>query len=479
MLGVLTALEAVVIVALLLREPLIEPAQAPSFGETSDGSDRAPIPAPRTGELPKPDIAAHPAAVSTSTASPQLLEAPSSLDEGLGLMIVGTVRAADDQAIDDSLVWLKLSDRDDSFGISHGAYAIAGLEPGVIAVECEAVGYTSQVANLALDASRPIERHDFRLEAASIVPVALRTPEGQPLLREFEDARIPGRLWPLVSPEALVVGSPAPPTLDVDWIVFEQQPDPAEGDDAELVAQGWTGKLSVGRAPPFHVSLAWSSHVLDSRRVEDSAAGVVFTVPLSRFLDELCGVRARIIDAADRRPVAGFLAQLDNEQPVDVGEDGVLQLERVTPGGHLIYFYPPGAWQRIDGGSMVLRAPGSGDYERPSFPIKCLAGQVLDLGELAVRRTVIVRGRVTNGSGVPVVSTVQATLVDYGVGPGSVKTVLNAVVDVQDGSFTLHVVPGRWSFSAGPDSSASPRLVDVTDDVDDLRLIGVGAPVGN
>jgi len=482
LLGIVAALEAVAIAALLvLRPPSPEAgvegvAAGVRESARADARDAAPSPLPPARERPDDGSGDDRAATlpATATGSPQSLVAPALAGGEVGIVLCGMVAAADGEPIDDALVVLEFSDRDSDVGPVRGAWSAAGFAPGPVHVSCMAVGFLSQSLELELDASRPVERHDFRLELAPSIPVAFRTPDGQPLLPQLEAAMIPGKLRAIATLEApgaeLILD--ATPQLGA-WLQFGSAAR-QEGLDGELAGQGWTGLIKPNRPAPFFVSAVWGRQVLASERVTSANAQVTFSFALDTFFAALGSVRARVVDRADRRPVAGVLAQLDSTL-LDLGDDGTLLFERVAPGKHTLKLFPPGAWQHIAGDSTMMSAPGTGDYERLELAVECQAGQQLDLGDLAVQSTVTVRGRVTNAAGVPIVTTVTVRCADADAPAGDV--VLHPAVD-EHGGFVVHLVPGHWSFSAGPDSTAVVRVVDVTGDIDDLQIIGVGAPVG-
>ena len=473
-LALVAALEAVVIVALLTARLPSDEARIDSAPGATRESVADTDATPRSAPSIRPRDKGGDTLPAAPSAAPQAIVAPDAAGGELGIVIYGSVAAADGASIGDDRVVLGFSDRDSEVTPERGAWSAAGFSPGTVAVTCMAQGFLSQTRQLELDTSRPVERLDFRLQFAPFIPIAFRTPDGQPLLPQLEAAMIPGRVRAVATLEA--PGSEltgATPQLGA-WRQFGSRP-PTEDDDFEPFTQGWSGLIKPNRPPPFFISAVWGKQVLAVEPVTSPEARITFTFALDTFLAGLGSVRARVVDRADRRPVAGFLAQLDSTL-LDVADDGTLLFSRVAPGKHTLKLFPPGAWQHMGGGSTMMSAPGAGDYEQLELAVECQAGQQLDLGDLTVQSTVTVRGRVTNAAGAPIVTSVSVRAADADATAGD--AVLHPAVD-EHGGFLVHLVPGRWSFSAGPDSTAIPRVVNVTGDVDDVILIGVGAPVGN
>lgn len=480
-LGLIAAVEAVVIVVVLVlmtSEP--EPSTGARMPSPPDADVAPSFDVPGASDAPNDQTRAdHARALPRrmeSSDSPQPIVSPHAESDPVGILLCGTVAAENGHAIEGSDCRLRLSDSDVRIGVNHGAYAVGGLEPGPLKVTCSAEGYLSETASIELDAARPIERLDFLLASAPCVPVSLRAPDGRPLLQVLKQAKVPGRFRPIATVEPLTRDLPDDSLVISDWTLFTELESPS-GEDAEWHARGFDGVLRLSVPLPVHVGAGWGGQVVASERVVEDRVGVTFTLPVDAFLNELCAVRVRIVDATDRRPLSGALGQLDNISFIPCDDSGSLLFERVPPGKHRLFVHPPGSWQGQSGFFMFPNLAEAA-YDEADVALELAAGQQLDLGELPLQLTFAVRGRITDATGRPIAVEVTADRVDPSRDPALPQRSLRARVDETAGSFVLRLAPGRWDLRAGVDrSAAAPTLVDVRGDVDDVHVVGVGFPL--
>jgi len=476
-LGLVAALEAVVIVLLVVaRTPDTE--RAPSERVESPGSGqpeiplaatRAPEGAPREGRAPTgpgPETAN----------APQPLAAPPTDTAAVGILLCGTVTVSDGGTLENATVEVDKAVGESDVPVHAGTYSIAGLAPGPYTLSVHARGCVSRPVQVALDASRPIERLDLRVDRAPSIPVRIRTPDGQPLLALFDQAQLPERMYPVATQQAVAHELAEDQAFPMQtWTEFSKLKD---GEDAaELQAADWDGMLDVSVPLPLFVNLVWGRRVLDSQVVTAAGVSVSFSVSLDSLFAELSSVRVRVLDAESDRPLDGVLAHLDDDAFLEGDSTGVFSFDKVPPGPHVLRIHPPGSWMGLSG-SLVLAGADDATHEELIIPLDTLAGKPLDLGDLRVQRTVAVRGRVTDGGGRPLALDVIAIRMDTSSDLPSRSNRLVVRANGNDGSFALRVVPGRWSFATSQDSEApGAKILDIHGDIERLDLIGVDRPV--
>jgi hypothetical protein len=469
-LGLLVAIEAVAIVFLVmtraseaeraptLRAPTEQAAPVvPAFSPPSVDHEREAARSTELGAPPKTE--------------PQPLSAPRADTAAVGLVLCGTVTVDDGRPLGECTVEVDEGPIEAHVPVNQGTYSVAGLEPGLCTVSCSADGCLSRPVQVALDASRPIERLDLRLERLPVIPVRIRTPDGRSLLELFDEARLPGRLRPSVTLQAPSPLAPFGEEVSANWtdLVHGLADSPGE---VELKAAGWDGVLRVRVPLPVYVNLMWEQRVLATEAVTAPGAGATFTVDLDALLRELCTVRARVVDFDSGLPVDGALAELDKVY-LRGDASGVFVFERVTPGPNVLHIHPPGAWMGISD-SLVLSGANQATHSDANIAIDPKAGEPLDLGDLRLLRTVQVRGRVTDAAGQPLDTVVTATRVDVDTESKSRSSRLVVQPNGNDGTFSVRVVPGRWSFSPSSDAQApGAKLLDIRGDIEGVNLIGV------
>jgi hypothetical protein len=217
------------------------------------------------------------------------------------------------------------------------------------------------------------------------------------------------------------------------------------------------GVLTLTEAGPAWVSLVFASQVIDSRLVEPDANEVLFTLDPERLLAVLATVRATIVDAATKAPLAVDVWLHDDPWPMGPpsgtsGADGALVAEGVVPGSRFFCVAPDGYAQHVRRVSIV-------------------GGAVLDLGVVELHRSVTLAGRVHDAAGAPQVVELRWGRVDAVTGAidwvPQHSTVANA-----DGTWELKgLEPALWTVSTErpylyPGSEATAPLLSVANTFD-------------
>ncbi|HZJ69986.1 MAG TPA: carboxypeptidase-like regulatory domain-containing protein, partial [Planctomycetota bacterium] len=284
-LGAVAAIEAVAIVLLVMTRTA-EPERAPTLRAPTEQAEPAvPTFAPPSvdrerGAARSTDLGAPP------NAEPQPLAAPRADTGAVGLVLCGTVTVDDGRPLGECTVEVDEGPIEVHVPVHQGTYSVAGLEPGVCTVSCSADGCLSRPLQVALDASRPIERLDLRLERLPVIPVRIRTPEGRSLLELFDEAKLPGRLRPSVTLQAPSPQAPFGEEVSANWTDFVHGLADSPG-EAELKTAGWDGVLRVQVRLPVYVNLVWDRRVLATQSVSTASAGVSFTVDFEALMREL------------------------------------------------------------------------------------------------------------------------------------------------------------------------------------------------
>ncbi len=282
---------------------------------------------------------------------------------------------------------------------ASGHYSIAGVAPGAWSLRCGAVGYRDSSQDLDLSLSDPIVRRDLVLERTVALRIRVLAPGGQPL---SEALRATGARPIALLPVATL--EPPGPTMAAALGIhndtlgvgaFWDHGPPVEDLDPDCL-----GVLVLEHGLPVHVSLVSGSEVLETQRVEPGTAEVTFVVDPDAARASLGTVRFRVVDAESRNPLAGNVTYGNASMQVTGGplaEDGSKWLEGLAPGAYELMIFAAG-------------------YELLPREFELRSGEVLDLGEIALVREVVIEGRVVDAEGQPVMASFVLGWFDPGGG---------------------------------------------------------------
>lgn len=252
-------------------------------------------------------------------------------------------------------------------------------EPGAEAEESALAREAAHSAReaLAVAAEEPRAAPAAEPPASALdVLVLVRTPSGEP----FEQ-HVPRRAYPLV-----VVASrerPGERVPDGAWTIRDVPAVALDGTVAALPAllderaRGALVRLRLLEAGPQWLALVHEGEVLGRRRWTPGARELVFVLDPSALLAGWGTVRVQVVDGVEGAPVPELRAFVRLAEPVGgagrlvrfpAAREGVLELGALPPGSHELLLDAAGHWPVVE--RLAVRA-----------------GQVTDLGTLAMRRS--------------------------------------------------------------------------------------------
>ena len=282
--------------------------------------------------------------------------------------------------------------------VEAGRYSIAGLPAGEWIARASAEHYEAQERSLLL-ADDSIEQLDFELEPSRGGPIAVRfeTREGLDLLEA-----ITGPLNIMWSRSLHAIATAEPPRESLSMTSGFAHDRFGVGHwttpESARLLEGFHGLLVVEAAPPVYVSAVFRDIVLQTRRIEQREERLVFQIEPEQLRAQLSGLRLRVVEAASGAPLAGVRVALDTSQsgvpgqPTD--DNGELTLSGRLPGRMRLGVSAPE-------GLCAYRAL-----------VDLPAGEVLDLGNIALEPAVPLALRFVDSAGRPVRVVVQLALFD-------------------------------------------------------------------
>ena len=320
---------------------------------------------------------------------------------------------------------------------TYGAYEERGLAPGPLALRCHAPGFVADERLVVLDAARPEQREDFVLARTIEIPVRILGPGGAAEPRDPDLRGLGGALR--------VVATSAAPADAADLREGASSYQPASDGgilpDVHEPADGRSGVLTLRRPPPLYVSLVHGHEVLETRSLPAPVPELAFTVDPERLRARLCGFELRLVEGATGAPFARQAALLfgrESTASINADENG-----RVRARGLLA-------------GPYLLTAAGR---DTASLLFELLPGEQRDLGELALRPAVAVRGVLLDPDGRPVRGWARA--LGEGLPPGIQERFFRGSASASGERFELRLSDERAlvEFGAGQDLDPPAEIV--------------------
>ncbi len=267
-----------------------------------------------------------------------------------------------------------------------GAYHISPVAPGTRRLRAHPDGYLSGDVQLEITGAEPLVRHDFQLDREQRIFVHLVTEQGQPVLELAAQVGLDPvllNLLPVATREEPGEAYRLAPHRSVRQGIgkyfdcfglraYEDRP----------TIFGFIELLEPG---PGWVNLVAGGKVLRKQPFDRAIRKVTFVVELEELQAIVCEIDARLVAAETGQPLAGrawIEGPGTGHFPIEVGSDGTLFFERVSPSsGWLVASFPERADVRI--------------------PLELTPGERLELGDVPVPPPVRLRGKVTRSTGEP------------------------------------------------------------------------------
>jgi hypothetical protein len=346
-------------------------------------------------------------------------------------------------AVSQARPWVRLTDRDGVWvpiGTEDGVYALGGLSPGEYALEAGARGMLSVRRTITLRTSEPEHREDFRLEAAWIVRVRVRTPDGEDLAERLtKDQFLPTiRIAVIATTDSPGERLPTSAGLDSGFPLIGRFD--VFADSAEKTAN----QLEIDGDPPVWVSAVLRDVVLASTRVDSRIDTLDLVVDPLRVRNSLSGLTLVVVNDETNAPAVDAFVSLSTADSTESGVHPDAQ-GRVTFEGRASGLY-----------SVDVLEPGYGSLP---LPARLEPGRITDLGTIRLQRGVEIHGRCVDESGAEqrvIPGVIPAAELE---GPDATNTVYTGRADPKRGGFVIRGLPaGRyavWMEPAG-DPSAVP-----------------------
>jgi hypothetical protein len=343
----------------------------------------------------------------------------------------------------------------------QGNYTIGALTPGSWIVLANALGYVGAEQRITIDEKQLRWQIDFQLvpKAQVVVELVLRgarsigsTPERDEALglRLYSQADVllarsqPTSSTPPFFPSGALQQERSFHTRaprGADWILRE--------------------RFEFAEDPPRFASLALGNRIVETKAVAGGDQPVVFELDAQAFAQGFASLDALVVDAVTRAPVPGAELRVRLPEAIAIDDDSEVQaLENTLAHGvsdeHgkvAMPYLRPGHFE------VEVYAP---EHERRVVGAELRAGQVTDLGTLALDGPVLISGTLAIEGDESAALVVEC--VPQGTGSASGLSVVRAPRS-DDGSFELRGVGrGRYLVRVGPTTgwAATPVEVDTS-----------------
>lgn len=307
----------------------------------------------------------------------------------IAVLVSGTVRDREGRPVPEASISVQRFGRwQSTTGAANGAYALAGLQPGPWEFTCAREGFADLQRSVVLD-ERPRQRIDFELAPSVELQVFLRTTNGAPL-----EGNAYGR-----AVEHLAVVASAEP-LEADFPPFSHRHIqrfgignfvPPSGAPARPSAEGEArtaiGRLVLHREPPAYAALYYRQVWLQTLPVAPGQAELEFVLEPDALAKRASGVALRVVAAESGLPLEGATVELQTSQAGGGGE------KTDAEGRVRIADFHPGI------GELRIRAR---EREYAWREVLLRAGEVAELGDIPLGKTVPLAGVVVDAAGKPV-----------------------------------------------------------------------------
>lgn len=314
---------------------------------------------------------------------------------------------------------------------ADGSYAVAELSPGTWRIRCEVPGFRRLDLEHTVTTA-PIQRLDIPLQAATVLPVFVRTTDDRRLQPELAKLGIWQGLNVVATREPLV-GDLEPTENSSVFSIgignhrqdhdLNRRQDP-DADD---------GVLELDEAPPVHAALLLRHMVLARQRIDPGQTELRFQVDPTAVVGRLAKVRVRLIGPSG--PLEKATVRLSTAQgggsAGTTDAQGYAVVDNVLPGLTSVDIHA----KDCEPFTTHWTIPPDGEHDR---------------GEVVLTGAVQVPGKVVDHTGKPVRASVQWTALDLWQPPHPRIDRRSMAAD-GDGHFTLQAGQRRYTVRAQSD----------------------------
>lgn len=351
---------------------------------------------PTPAAAPAPAAAADPARGAAAEAPPpeRRAAAPTVPDavpgDPIGIVVSGTIRGPDGAPVPDaSLSLSREGEYHSADSAGPGAYAVAGLSPGVWQVFCRAENFARFEGECTLDA-RAFQTFDVELAANWVVDVKILGADGASSWDTLRKVTHFGMPYVVAADAPLTGDLPATDNSRVLWFGIGEWRGigdfGTEPKSPKLAEGGFCGELLLRHPPPAHAALLLRNTLLQTRPIAAGQHELTFSLTADELRARLGTVRLRLVDADSNAPLPKLHVNLGTAQGGGsgglTGADGRAELTAVLPGLGCLEIYAP-------------------EHEMVFRHVQVPSGGVLELGDVALSSSVTLRGNVLGSDGKP------------------------------------------------------------------------------
>jgi hypothetical protein len=304
----------------------------------------------------------------------------------IAVLLVGAVRDREGRPVPEASISAQQFDRwQGTSGAANGAYALAGLSPGRWELRCDAEGFGEHQQSIVLD-ERPRQRVDFELAPSVAIEVFLRTMNGAPL-EGNEHGRVVEHLAVVASAEPLEADFPPFSHRHIQRFGIGSFEPPTRAPSTLIEGRSALGRLVLHHDPPAYAALYYRHVWLQTLPVAPGQKELEFVLEPNALAQRASGVALRVVAAESGLPIAGATVELNTSQAGGGGK------KTDAEGRVRIADFHPGI------GELRIHAR---EREYAWRQVLLRAGEVAELGDIAVGKVVPLAGVVVDAAGKPV-----------------------------------------------------------------------------
>lgn len=332
-----------------------------------------------------------------------------------------------------------------------GNYSVSGIRPGEWRAETVGFGYRKLRKVIHIPDGAERVREDFVIDKSIIIPVRIKTPEGQSIAGIlYKTAKAfsylgractvvatreqPGKTIPILTEELYDYGIGKLLTQGTNSRAVEKQPADVDG------------VLELYEDPPCFASFIMGKYVIATKAVTTDMAVLDMIVTNEQIEAALGNIKLRVIDAATGAPPEKIYVSLNTStgggQFEKKGGDGIYMIEKVLPGRYTV-------WVQNSEGILSEKK------------VVVEPGQSIDLGTIETGKVSLLKGSVRDAAGKPVRCRLSILDISSGALPGSSSPIETAAEP--DGSFTFRISRSVYQVSIrDPEWAVAAESIDTS-----------------